>query len=196
LPELALEELKAENSRKKGIMEQIIIACKQVIALLQAQLEIKTIVDKKENSKEGAIEKMALAIKDFEDWVEPGGHYRDGRLAPHGSLSYRNKNPGNLKFADQIGATGKDQFGHAIFATEEYGWQALLNQLCLAFEGRSKNFKPEMMLYNRDFTSYSATPNQLPGFFQRYAEGNSKEYSEFVAEKLDVPVTTRLNDLT
>ena len=38
-------------------------------------------------------------------------------------------NPGNLRFANQTDATGKDEQGFAVFDTAEEGWQALYNQI-------------------------------------------------------------------
>jgi hypothetical protein len=43
----------------------------------------------------------------------------------------RNNNPGNLKFAGQREAVGRDDAGHAVFPTPWAGWRALLAQLRL-----------------------------------------------------------------
>lgn len=48
-----------------------------------------------------------------------------------GSVSYRNNNPGNLKYANQPGATGEDANGFAIFPDYQTGLQALDNQIAL-----------------------------------------------------------------
>ncbi len=113
------------------------------------------------------LERMAEAIKRFEGWFP-------------GSVSYRNNNPGNLKFRGQPGAIGQDEQGHAIFDTYENGWKALLNQLRLIIYGGSQVYKPDMTFYD---------------VFSRYAEANSKEYAEFVAASLGVPPTVRMQDL-
>lgn len=118
----------------------------------------------------------AEAIKEFELWKPPGVDPR----YPKGTLSYQNKNPGNLKFAGQTGAIGKDAEGHAIFDTESNGWNALLRQLTLAATGKSSYYKPEMTLVE---------------FFKKYAEKNGQQYAEFVAAKLNLPVTTQIKDL-
>ena len=107
---------------------------------------------------DAVIEKMANAIKSFEGWYE-------------GSRSWRNNNPGNLKFAGQAGAVGQDETGHAVFATYEDGWAALIRQLRLAFYGGSRVYGLQDTLYT---------------FFSKYAEGNSKQYAEFVAGRLGV----------
>lgn len=117
--------------------------------------------------KNSYIEKMAQAIKEFEGW-KPG------------SISYNNNNPGNLKYAGQAGTIGKDSYGHAIFDSYTLGWNALLNQLGMAFNNTSKVYSSAMSLYQ---------------FFARYAEGNQKPYAEFVADKLGVSPTNTLEQL-
>ena len=104
------------------------------------------------------VNKMAEAIKSFEGWSP-------------GSRSYRNNNPGNLKFAGQAGAVGEDEEGHAIFASYAEGWSALQRQIRAAFTGISH-------VYGLTDTLYS--------FFAKYAEGNSTEYAEYVAAQLGV----------
>ena len=64
-----------------------------------------------------------------------------------GSKSWRLKNPGNLKYAGQPGAVGKDKTGIAEFGSYEAGWSALLKQLEIAVDGTSKNYSPDMPLY-------------------------------------------------
>lgn len=116
---------------------------------------------------DSAIQTMAGAIKDFEGWYP-------------GSRSYRNNNPGNLKYAGQLGATGADDTGHAIFSSYDAGWNALVRQLQLAFYGGS-------FVYSLTDTLYS--------FFSKYAEGNSRQYAQFVAGKLGVSPDTKLQTL-
>lgn len=113
------------------------------------------------------VEIMAKAIKEFEGWFE-------------GSRSYRNNNPGNLKFASQPGATGADDSGHAIFTSYQAGWDALKRQIRAAFTGVSH-------VYSVNDTFYS--------FFSKYAEGNSTQYAEFVAGRFGVSPNSKLGDL-
>lgn len=61
---------------------------------------------------------LALAIQTAE------GYYP-------GSRSYRNNNPGNLRYAGQLGSSGSDSDGFAVFPTYQAGFQALINQLSL-----------------------------------------------------------------
>lgn len=121
---------------------------------------------------DAVIERMAFAIQDFEGWFP-------------GSRSYRNNNPGNLRwFGSTIpweGATGLDESNHVIFESYEAGLEALKNQLWLAFTGRSRVYSPE---------------DTLKTFFGKYAEANQDSYAAFVASKLNVSVDTKLKDLT
>lgn len=110
---------------------------------------------------------MALAIMNFE------GYYL-------GSVSQRNNNPGNLKNAGQPGVIGTDSQGHAVFDTFISGWNALINQLKLAFENRSNFYNSRMTLYQ---------------FFNRYAEANTTQYAEYVAGQLGVSPNDTLEDI-
>lgn len=113
------------------------------------------------------LNKFAEAIKQFEGWFE-------------GSASQRNNNPGNLKDRGQTGVIGRDQQGHAIFNTYQAGYDALLNQLRLIVYGGSSIYNPGMSFYD---------------VFSKYAEGNSRQYAEFVAAQLGVSPETRMNQL-
>lgn len=113
------------------------------------------------------ITSWADAIKSFEGWFP-------------GSRSYRNNNPGNLKFVNQAGATGPDETGHAIFDSYNSGWSALIHQLTIATTGVSQVYAPYDTLYD---------------FFKKYAEENSTQYAEFVARRLGVSPYTQIREL-
>lgn len=96
-------------------------------------------------------------------------------ILENGSRSYRNNNPGNLKFVGQKGAIGKDENGFAIFATYEDGRQAHIRQI-QTDAGRGKNL--------RDFVRKFA-PN---------SSNNADYYAEFIARRfpgasLDTPIS-------
>lgn len=102
-----------------------------------------------------------------------------------GSRSYRNANPGNLRWANQPSATGKDKDNFAIFPDYETGFKALKNMLKAAAEGRSKIYKPTDNLYQ---------------WANKYApssdHNNPDRYAEVVAKAMKVdPKTFTLKDL-
>lgn len=120
---------------------------------------------------ESVIDRMAAAIQDFEGWYP-------------GSRSFRNNNPGNLRwFSDSFpwtGATGVDESNHVIFDSYESGLSALKYQLRLAFSGSSSIYSPFDTLYQ---------------FFTKYAEGNQDAYARFVAARLGVSPDSTLGSL-
>lgn len=91
------------------------------------------------------------------------------------SRSYRNKNPGNLRFANQKGNIGKDKDGFVIFPDEDTGFAALCHQLTIACDGRSKIYSPSDSLYD---------------FFEKFSPSSDnnhpREYAERVATKLKI----------
>jgi hypothetical protein len=113
-----------------------------------------------------SINTMAQAIQSFEGWSA-------------GSRSFRNNNPGNLKFASQAGAT-EGENGFAVFNSYTAGYQALVNLITSAFNGSSYYYRPDMSLYD---------------FFSVYSEDNSVPYAEFVASQLGVSPDTKLQNL-
>lgn len=118
----------------------------------------------------------AAAIRDYEG--KPG------------DLSYRNNNPGNLRYLN----------GDFVkFKTWEDGWNALLDYLTRAATGKHPAYKPEMMLLNQAYISPEKTPKVLPGFFQVYApsldRNNPKAYAQYVAKRIGVPIETQIKNL-
>lgn len=119
-------------------------------------------------SGKNSIQKWAEAIKEFEGWYP-------------GSRSYRNNNPGNLRYSKYQSGT-KDGFSY--FETYKQGWKALLYQLRIATDGRSSVYSPDMTLYD---------------FFEVYAPSSDnnhpKEYAEFVADKIGVSLDIQIKNL-
>jgi hypothetical protein len=118
------------------------------------------------------IDAMAAAIQNFEGWYS-------------GSRSYRNNNPGNLRWSNPdtipwAGAVGLDDADHVVFDSYESGLAALKHQLSLAFSNQSS-------VYSTSDTLYS--------FFQKYAEGNQGSYAESVAAALGVSPNSTLGSL-
>ena len=124
--------------------------------------------------------KMATAIKSYEGYFAPGENVR----YPNGTRSWRTKNPGNLKYAGQYGTITMDQNGFAIFNSYEAGWRALISQLTIAANGKSKIYNPEMNFYS---------------FFEKYApsrdNNNPIVYAEEVARQMGVSPLMTLKQL-
>lgn len=120
------------------------------------------------------LDKWAEAIKAYEGWF-------------FGSRSFRNNNPGNLKFTGYtalLGATGQDDKGFARFATPNIGIEALKSFLHQAANGILMAYQPTMSLLD---------------FFHVYAPSSDNNepnaYAQFVAMKIGVPVTTPIDQI-
>lgn len=128
---------------------------------------------------------FCLAIQEFEGYVKPGEKGRDGKIYPYGSRSYRNCNPGNLKYVNNMYLTvGQDQDGFAKFKSYQDGFMALSNKIKKACNGESTVYKPD---------------DTILEFFQKYAptyDGNYPEkYAKFVADKLKVGISFKIKNL-
>jgi len=78
-------------------------------------------------TRKSDIQLIAEAIQIHEGWIPPN------TKNPRGSTSFRNNNPGNLKFVGQREAIGKDERGFAIFPSVEAGKRALHSDLNAKF---------------------------------------------------------------
>lgn len=97
-----------------------------------------------------------------------------------GSLSYKNNNPGNLKFAGQFNATGQDANGFAIFPTFQDGYNALITQIRRMLNGTSSLYPPTMTLVQA---------------FNRYSTTSQNVYGNFVANEIGVEPNITLQQL-
>ena len=119
------------------------------------------------------IQAWALAIQAHE------GYYA-------GSRSYRNNNPGNIRYSGLFTnlAIGKDKDGFCVFETYAKGLDALEILLTRACSGLSSVYLPS---------------DTLLSFYAKYApssDGNNPTaYATAVANKIGVPVTTKIKDL-
>jgi hypothetical protein len=106
---------------------------------------------------------LAQAIGRYEGYYKPK------------SLSQRQYNPGNLRFAGQVGAV-RGEKGFAKFATEQAGWDALHRQIAIdAKRGHT-----------------------VQTFMYKYApptSNNTPAYAKYVQQQLRVPLTTKLSAL-
>lgn len=93
----------------------------------------------------------------------------------HGTLAQRQNNPGNLRFAKQVGAVKGDK-GFAKFSTLEQGWNALRAQIALdAKRGHT-----------------------LETFIHKYApphENNTKRYLSNLSISLNVSQSIKLSHI-
>lgn len=116
------------------------------------------------------LDAWAMAIQKFE------GYYP-------GSRSYRNNNPGNIRFVGQSSASGKDDLGFCIFPTYQIGFNALKSLL--------KQAATTSKLYDHEGDLYT--------FFSVYAPASDnnhpRQYAEFVAKEIGVPVSTPIKNL-
>ena len=126
------------------------------------------IVPKPENPK---LDLFCRAIQEFE------GYYP-------GSRSFINRNPGNIRFLNQLTAIGQDNLGFCIFPTYEAGYQALKNLIIAACSGKSRVYFPTMSIL---------------AFFNKYAPESDNNptgaYAAFVAKKIGEPITFLIRDL-
>jgi len=82
--------------------------------------------DNTASSDVGATAAPGAAADSITQWADAIFHFEGGLPT---SRNVRNNNPGNLKFAGQPGAIGKDDQGFAKFDSMASGWAALTRQL-------------------------------------------------------------------
>lgn len=130
------------------------------------------------------MDKMVSSITKFEGFIPPGGIDGKGNKYPAGSTSFRNNNPGNLKFAGQPGAEKDEETGFAMFKTKKDGEHALAAQIRAAVDGKSSVFHPEM---------------SLEEFFKAYAPSKDHnhpvDYARFVASQINTSTDKSLKQI-
>jgi hypothetical protein len=130
--------------------------------------------------KKPTVRDFALAIQEYEGYYAPGQHAKH----PNGTLSWRNRNPGNIRYAGQKRAIGKDKLNFAIFKSYEDGFATLVEMIVRAVQGKSTVYAPTMSIMD---------------YFKKYApsadNNNPDAYAKFVADKLKVSPTTKINTL-
>lgn len=178
------------NEREYSLVTQLLKALRNYLASFQRTS--KEIVDGEASPlnpanppaaplppKENLLNAFCLAIQKHEGWILPG---KPGY--PNGSRSFRNNNPGNLKYVGQANATAKDDKGFAIFTTYEHGFSALKAMVRNAATGKSAVYHPHDTFY---------------AFFRKYApafdNNNPLAYAEAVAKAVGVPPETTISSL-
>ena len=115
----------------------------------------------------------------IEEWADATEEYEG--FFP-GSRSFRNHNPGNIKASPFTNKYDPD--GFCIFPSYDIGRKALIHQLTIACDGRSKVYKPEDTLFD---------------FYRKYApafdNNEPNSYAEFVAKKIGVKPIVQIKTL-
>lgn len=97
-----------------------------------------------------------------------------------GSIAYRNNNPGNLMYAGQRGAIGKDASGFAIFPDYATGFQALLNQITL-----DANRGMTIDQFTASYAPASVPGNNPGAYAQNIANAAGLSPSDFLSQASD-----------
>lgn len=139
------------------------------------------------------IKAWADAIQEYEGFKKPGtpGY-------PAGSRSFRNNNPGNLRYThytSSLGADGFDDKNFCIFEDYQEGYDAL----CEFLHDAASN---ELIPYRakaKDLGLPTAGHLSLINFFEVYAPSSDNNepnaYALFVASKIGVQPTAQIKDM-
>jgi hypothetical protein len=129
------------------------------------------------------LRKKNLTLADFiPGWANAIAQF-EGFNSP-GSRAARNHNPGDLKFAGQPGAAGRDSLGFAVFPDDATGWQALYRQLQKYVSDFPNDSLLDIMAHY--LGQISPTSN---------VEGNAFTYAGYVASSLGVDISSTLGEL-
>lgn len=129
------------------------------------------------SAPQNKLEKLALAIKKHEGWIEPGSPGY-----PRGSISFRNNNPGNLRYSPKQSGS---QYGFSKFPTYAAGWNALIWDLTQKCHGNT-----------RTGLNGQSTLMQLLAVYAPAADHNNPEaYMMFVQGETGFPPTMKLAEL-
>ena len=106
------------------------------------------------------------------------------------SLAVINKNPGNIKFANQPGAQ-LGPTGFAQFSTEQQGWQALYNQVGLD-QGRGDTV--EQLIKGGNLNAITAT-RPVDSGWSADSPAIQDEYVRFISDQLGVDKDTPISNV-
>lgn len=108
-------------------------------------------------------------------------------------------NPGNLRFVGQQYAVNDN--GFCKFDNYQHGYDALKNLLIRACTGKSSVYSPEMTLFEFYAGVYDpkhpgdSKYKKYPGYAPKEDENDPVRYSKFVAQRIGVPVETKIKNL-
>lgn len=171
-----LADVELDEKLRIGFLTKIKDACINAIILLKQLLAKKTVIV--DNPVEPKVSEVYNEVKETLMKRDLLNEFclaiRDYEGKP-GDLNYRNNNPGNIR-----GANGK----FLKFKTMDEGMAYLKDYVTRACTGKHKAYKP-------DFT--------IRQFFNVYApsgdNNNPDKYSNWVAKRINLPVTTKIRDL-
>jgi len=132
------------------------------------------------SSGASAVELLASAIQAHEGWFPPG----PGN--PAGSASYRNNNPGNLKYVGQGGAIGTSPLGFAVFPDFASGRRALIRDI-----GAKLARHPDHSIISFITQYEGGDPANPPGNDLAYAKNVARMLSE--ARGKTFTINTKIN---
>lgn len=158
-----------------------------LLGLYQQMLKFLTATNPMKN-----INLWADGIQEYEGYIPPGPK------AVAGSRSYRNRNPGNLRYTGytaSLGATGKDDKNFCIFPTYKAGYDALCQFLKDAADNQLLPYKAKA----KQLGLTSARELSLVNFFEVYAPSNDNNepnaYALYVARKIGVNPTAKIGTM-
>ena len=105
----------------------------------------------------------------------------------NGTASVTNRNPGNLRFnayTESLGATVASPAGFARFPNFQTGFQALVQFLTDAANGKNSSYKLEMTIM--EFFAVFAPSSD---------DNNPNSYAANVCTRMGIPLTTTLSSL-
>lgn len=127
------------------------------------------------------LKEWCAAIQEREGWA-PGSH------------SYRNNNPGNLRYSPY--QSGRDSSNFSIFPTYAAGLNALMHQLRIVCNGTSPAYNSAA---RSKFGLANCSLLSIYQFYEIYApssdQNDPSSYANFVAKRLGVTPWTKIKDL-
>lgn len=123
-----------------------------------------------------ALEKECYALRQYiAEQLKPVIVHSDAAEASREelTLAHLNNNPLNIKGSNWLGQVGQDKFGHAIFASPDYGFRAAARLLL--------NYKAKHGIKTID------------ALVERFCTGNKQSYKQFLSSHLNVQPTDEID---
>lgn len=123
-----------------------------------------------------ALEEECYALRQYiAEQLKPVIVHSDAAETSHEelTLAHLNNNPLNVKGSNWLGQVGQDKFGHAIFASPDYGFRAAARLLL--------NYKAKHGIKTID------------ALVERFCTGNKQSYKQFLSSHLNVQPTDEID---